>query len=136
MNLESDKNAEYQRLWERYMEVEHQELEDRRNDELAKVLGPALPGESQEEMDRLVREDRETAEQGLVWLQEGDRIWNKHIDELTREDRPARIESQRRRLEWVQGRLRPSDVSDVSGAHAEPAQTGGGAEEDEPRKER
>lgn len=106
MSREPDKHAEHQRLWERYMEVERRELEDRKNGELAKVLGSAMPGESQGELDRLVREDREKAERGLVWLQEGEEVWTRHIDELTRENRPARIEAQRRRLEWVQGRLR------------------------------
>lgn len=104
MERDPDRSAEHERLWERYMQVERKELEDRRNGELAKVLGPALPGESQEEIDRLAREDRETAERGLVWLQDGDEIWSKHIDELTREDRLARIEAQRVRLDWVQSR--------------------------------
>ena len=88
------------------MQVERKEIQDRRNGELARVLGPALPGESQEELDRLAREDREKAEEGLIPLQEGDQVWYKHIDELTRQNRPARIEAQRRRLEWIQTRLK------------------------------
>ena len=40
----------YQQLWERYMEVEHRELEQRQN----RQLGRALPDESQEELDRIV----------------------------------------------------------------------------------
>lgn len=97
--------ANREQLWERYMQVEHKELEDRKAGELAKVLGPALPGESQEEIDRLAREDREKAEAGLVWLQEGEEVWTKHIDELSREDRPGRIEAQRKRVDWVRQRL-------------------------------
>ena len=94
-----------QALWERYMEVERRELEDRRSGELAKVLGEALPGESQEELDRLAAEDRQRAEKGLVELREGEEVWFKHIDELTRDDRQPRIEAQRRRIGWVQERL-------------------------------
>lgn len=91
--------------WERYMAAERRELEDRRNGELARVLGFALPGESPEELERLAREDREKAEEGLVIPREGDEVWYKHIDDLTREDRPARIEAQRKRLEWTTERL-------------------------------
>lgn len=97
---------EEQALWDRYMQIERRELEDRRNGELAKVLVEALPGESQEELDRLASEDREKAEKGLVELRRGDEVWFKDIDELTRDDRQARIEAQRRRIGWVQERLR------------------------------
>lgn len=96
---------EHQRLWERYMEIERKELEDRKNGELERALGQALPGESQEEIQRLAREDREKAEAGLVGLRDGNDVWYKHIDELTLEDRQARIEAQQRRLAWVGERL-------------------------------
>lgn len=88
------------------MEIERKELEDRRNGELEKVLGQALPGESQEEIERLSREDREKAEAGIVGLRDGEEIWYKHIDELTVGDRAARLEAQRRRLAWVGERLK------------------------------
>lgn len=97
--------TDHQRLWQRYMQIERRELEDRKNGELAKALGPAMNGESQEEIDRLAREDREKAEAGLVVLRDGEELWYKHIDELTFEDRQARIEAQRRRLAWVGERL-------------------------------
>lgn len=107
-----------QRLWERYIQIERKELEDRKGGELAKVLGPALSGESQEEIDRLAHEDRHKAGEGLVWLQEGEKVWEKHIDELTHEDWPARVEAQKRRLAWVRGRLgrvRPDDLTGEDG---------------------
>ncbi|WP_152670792.1 hypothetical protein [Rubrobacter aplysinae] len=104
MVAESDR----QRLGERYMQVERKEIADRRNGELARVLGPALPGESQEELGRLAREDREKAEEGLAELRDGEEVWYKPVEELTRRDRAARIEAQRKRLEWVQGRLKSS----------------------------
>ena len=87
------------------MDIERKELQDRKDGELAKVLGAAMAGESQEELDRLAREDRQKAEEGLVELREEEHSYYKHIDELTREDRPARIEAQRHRLQWVGQRL-------------------------------
>lgn len=134
MNRQAGHQRNQQRLWERYMEIERQELEDRKNGELESALGPALPGESQEEVDRLAREDREKAEQGLVGLGDGEEVWYKHIDELTFEDRAARIEAQRRRLAWLGERLGRSTgapsaqpVTPRTGeAVAEDGQTGGG----------
>jgi hypothetical protein len=83
----------HQELWEKYMEVEHRELEQRQTGQ----LGRALPGESQEELRR--------AQEGLVELRSGDEVWYKHINLLTREDRPARIESENARAAWMRERL-------------------------------
>jgi hypothetical protein len=41
-----------------------------------------------------------------VELRRGYEVWYKHIDELTRDDRPARIESENTRAAWIQERLR------------------------------
>lgn len=99
--------GDHQETWERYIRAEYRELEDRKNGELEKVLGKAvLPGETREELDRLAHEDREKALEGLAVLRSGDEVWYKHVDELTREDRPARIEAQRRRIDWVTERLK------------------------------
>lgn len=103
--VEMDRGPDQERLWERYMQIERRELEDRKNGELERVLGSALPGESQEEIDRIAREDREKAEAGLVGLRDGEEFWYKHIDELTPDDQQARIEAQQRRLAWVGERL-------------------------------
>ena len=91
----------HQKLWEQYMEVERKELEQRRTGQLGRALGRALPGESQEELDRIAEEDQRKAEEGLVELRSGDEIWYKHIDEITREDRQARIESENARTAWL-----------------------------------
>lgn len=104
MDEESDKL--HQELWEQYMEVEHRELEQRKNGQLGRALGRALPGESQEELDRMSEEDQRRAERGLVELRSGEEVWFKHIDELTREDRPARIESENARAAWISERLK------------------------------
>jgi hypothetical protein len=92
----------HQELWEQYMEVERRELEQRRSGQ----LGRALPGESQAELERIAEEDRRKAEEGLVELRSGDEVWYKHIDELTRDYRSARIESENARAAWIQERLR------------------------------
>jgi hypothetical protein len=95
----------HQELWEKYMEVEHRELEQRRNWQLGRALGRALPGESQEELERIAEEDQHRAQEGLVELRSGDEVWYKHIDRLTREDRAARIESENARAAWIRERL-------------------------------
>lgn len=96
----------HQELWEQYMEVERRELEQRRSGQLGRALGRALPGESQEELQRIAEEDQRKAEIGLVELRNGAEVWFKHIDEITRDDRPARIESENARAAWIQERLR------------------------------
>jgi hypothetical protein len=89
-----------------YMEVERRELEQRRNGQLSRAIGRALPGESHEELERIAEEDQRKAERGLVELRSGDEVWYKHIDEITRDDRQARIESENARAAWIQERLR------------------------------
>ena len=100
-----DPNDTHQELWEKYMDVEHKELEQRQSGQLGRALGRALPGESQEEMDRIAEEDLRRAREGLVELRSGNEVWYKPIDELTRDDRPARIESENARAAWIKERL-------------------------------
>jgi hypothetical protein len=103
MGEESHKT--HQELWEKYMEVERWELAQRKSGQLGRALGRALPGESQTELERVAEEDRRKADEGLVELRSGDEVWYKHIDELTRDDRPARIESENARAAWIRERL-------------------------------
>ena len=91
--------------WERYLELERKELERRREGSLARALGFPLPGEDQEELARLAREDRLRAEEGLVDLKEGDRVWYKRLEDLTPQDRPARLEAEMARNAWLRERL-------------------------------
>ena len=104
--MDEEPRKTHQELWEQYMEVERRELEQRRSGQLGRALGLALPGESQEELQRIAEEDQRKAERGLVELRSGDEVWYKHIDEITRDDRPARIESKNARTVWIQERLR------------------------------
>lgn len=92
--------------WRRYMEAERRDLESRRTGLLARLLGRPLPGESAEEVKRIAEEDRHRAQEGLVELRRGDKVWWKHIDELTSEDRSARVEAETARATWLRERLR------------------------------
>ncbi len=103
--MDEESHDTHQELWEKYMEVEHRELEQRQNGQLGRALGLALPDESQEELDRIAEEDQRLALEGQVELRSGDKVWFKHIDQLTREDRPARIESENARAAWIRERL-------------------------------
>jgi hypothetical protein len=100
--MDEESHKTHQELWEQYMEVERRELERRRQGR----LGRALPGESPEELQRIAEEDQRKAESGLVELRSGNEGWFKQIDEFTRDDRPARIESEKARAAWIQERLR------------------------------
>jgi hypothetical protein len=104
--MDEESHKTHQELWEQYMEVERRELEQRRNGQLGRAIGRVLPGESREELEWIAEEDQRKAEEGLVDLRSGDKVWYKHIDKLTREDRLARIESENARAAWIQERLR------------------------------
>jgi hypothetical protein len=102
--------ARAEKPWERFLETERRVLNARKNGQLAKALALRLPGESQEELERMVSEDRRRAEEGLVDLrsEEGELPY-KHVEELCPEDRQDRIRAELARLEWLlerQGRLR------------------------------
>jgi hypothetical protein len=103
--MDEESRKSHQELWEQNMEVERRKLEQRRNGQLGRAIGRALPGESHEELERMAEEDRRNAAEGLVELRSGDEVWYKHIDKLTRDDRPARIESENARAAWIQERL-------------------------------
>ena len=88
-----------------FLAAERAMLEQRRNGSLAQALGDPLPDESPEELQWLLIEDRHLAEEGLVELRSGDEAWFKHVEQLTREDRPARIEAENIRRAWLMERL-------------------------------
>lgn len=90
--------------WESFLEREVEELELRRNGQLSEQLGEAQPGEPEEVLRQLVRQDVEQAERGLLTLMIGEKTTYKHIDELTREDMPARIAANSLRTNWLKER--------------------------------
>ena len=95
-----------QDTFDEFMEMERGRLQEHASGKMARALGHALPGESQEDLDRKAAEDQRLAQQGLVKLKVGDEIHYKHIDELTREDRKARMAAEREEVDWLMNRLR------------------------------
>ncbi len=103
MDVEQQRNHEVS--WERYMDAERRELEARKAGQLGTMLGVAMPGESQEQIDLLASGDRSMAEEERVALRSpGGGVYYKHIDNLVPEDRPARAEANRARIEWIRER--------------------------------
>jgi hypothetical protein len=68
-------------------------------------LGDPLPGESPAELQWMILEDQHLAEEGLVELRSGEEVRFKHVDDLTYEDRPARLEAESKRRAWLMERL-------------------------------
>jgi hypothetical protein len=71
-------------------------------------LGRALQGESQHELDRIALEDRRLAQRGMVMLKSGRRIFYKHIEDLTRADKGARLEAEWETVVWLKQRIERS----------------------------
>jgi hypothetical protein len=90
--------------WKAFMQAERRELELRKNGQLAKMLGEALPGEAPAEVVRLAFEDRRQAEEGLVALMSNGELYYKHIEELSEGDMSARIAANRLRTTWLKER--------------------------------
>jgi hypothetical protein len=97
----------HEEAWERYMDAERQDLENRRTGLLRKLLDGPLPGESVEALERLASEDEARAEEGLIELNSPDgEIYYKHIDTLSPEDRSERGAAEGARVEWITVRTR------------------------------
>jgi len=92
--------------FDKFMEMERGRLQEHASGKMARALGHALPGESQEDLDSIAQEDQRLAQQGMVKLKVGEEIHYKHIDELTREDRRARMAAEREEVDWLMNRLR------------------------------
>jgi hypothetical protein len=91
--------------WEIFMSGERKTLSERANGRLGYALRTTLPGESREELDRLIEEDRRLAQTGLVSLvAEDGTVSHKHVDELKPEDMPARQRAEVARLDWLMER--------------------------------
>lgn len=90
--------------WERFMQAELLELRLRKDGQLAKLLGEPLPGEPSAALERLASEDQRQAQEGLVALMSGGKVSYKRLDELSPEDRPARIAANRARTTWLKER--------------------------------
>jgi hypothetical protein len=107
--LQRQKEREEQRrrqatIWEQFMQVELRELMLRKEGQLARLLGKPLPGEPPAVLQQLSSEDQRQAEEGLVALMSDGEVYYKRLDELTPEDRPARIAAKRLRTAWIKER--------------------------------
>jgi hypothetical protein len=92
--------------FEQFMELERKRIQEHAQGKLARALGHALPGESQEDLDHKAQEDQRLAQKGMVKLKVGGDIHYKHIDELTREDRQARMAAEQEEVDWLMKRLK------------------------------
>ena len=92
--------------WEHYMQAERKDLRDRRAGLLARLLGSPLPDESLADLARWAEEDRLRAEAGLVELRDphGESVTYKPLEDLTHEDRSARVAAEGARASWLKER--------------------------------
>jgi hypothetical protein len=90
--------------WKSFMQTELRGLEQRKDGQLARLLGQALPGEPPATLQRLASEDRRQAEEGLVALMRNGKVFYKHVERLSEEDMPARIAANRLRTTWLKER--------------------------------
>jgi hypothetical protein len=105
--------------FDEFMEAERRHLQKHASGALAQALGHALPGESQEQLERIAQEDQRLAQQGMVKLKVGEEVSYKHIDELTREDRQARFAAESEEVKWLNERVKLFE----EGAEAPPIPT-------------
>ena len=95
----------FESAWKRYLIAEQRALVARAEGILARSLGSALPGESQEELDRWAEEDQRLAGEGLVELMdEQGETYHKHIDELGPWDVADRVRADTARSDWLAAR--------------------------------
>ena len=103
-HAEEQKRAEQAAAWRSFMQAEMQELELRKDGQLAGLLGDPLPGESPAALRRLAFEDQRQADQGLVALMSMGKMTYKHVEELSEKDMPARVAANRLRETWLKER--------------------------------
>ena len=95
-------SLEFKAAWARYMIAECRSLAARKAGNLARVLGPALPGESREELERMVQEDGRLAQEGLLRLMnEQGETYHKHVDELRPGDIADRLRAETALNDWL-----------------------------------
>lgn len=101
---EEERVRALQAAWESFMRVERRELALRKDGQLAKLLGEALPGEPRAVLSRLASEDQRQAEEGLVALMSNGTVFYKRLEELSVGDMPARGAANRLRMTWLKER--------------------------------
>jgi hypothetical protein len=91
--------------WESYMETERAQLAQRASGQMRRAIGGVLKGESEENLERIAKEDQRLAQEGMVPLRREGRVYCKHIDDLTREDVGTRLEAKWVTAMWLKGRI-------------------------------
>jgi len=88
------------------MDTERAQLQQRASGKMARALGRPVPGETQEEIDRIAEDDRLKAQQGLVRpMREDGKEYFLRVEGLTSENRPDRIRAERTTVAWLKERL-------------------------------
>jgi hypothetical protein len=100
--------------WEGYMEVEREQLAQRATGKMARMIGHALPGDSEEELRIIAQDDRYLAQEGYAPLREGNRVFYKQVEELTFQDRWARIAYEKTLVRWLKERIRAEKEMEAS----------------------
>jgi hypothetical protein len=77
---------------------------------MTRMIGRSLPHESEQELELIATEDQYLAQEGYVQLKRGEKLWYKHIEEMTPQDRPARLEYEKALVGWLKIRLRGQKV--------------------------
>ena len=91
--------------WGNYIHIERVQLVERAEGKMARMIGKAREGENQEELEMIAIDDQFMAQNGYVPLRQGNKVWHVHIDELTRLDRPARLEYEKTLVQWLRQRV-------------------------------
>jgi hypothetical protein len=91
--------------WDNYMHLERMQLAERAEGKMARMIGKTRDSENQEEIDLIVIDDQFMAQNGYAPLRQGDKVWHVHIDEMTHEDRLARVEYEKTLVRWLRQRF-------------------------------
>jgi hypothetical protein len=91
--------------WDRYIKLEREQLAQRADGKMARMIGKTRPGEDQAELDLIISDDAVMAQNGYVPLRQGSKVWHTHIDTLAYEERWARIEYEKTLVMWLKARI-------------------------------
>jgi hypothetical protein len=97
--------------WDGYMQQEREQLAQRAEGKMARMIGRTLPGEDQEHLDLIISDDEFMAQNGYAPLRQGNKVWQVHIDELTRENSWARLEYEKTLVMWLKGRIEGEKIT-------------------------
>lgn len=91
--------------WERFLSAEHRSLLARQRGQFRLALGTPLPGEFEEEIEWMAREDQRRAGEGLVDLKGKQGVYYKHLEDLAPGDMAGRMTAEKERCNWLMSRM-------------------------------